>query len=296
MSFLDNRRVQVSFVLGAILATFAVFWTGLPTEADEGGPVEIDPVFDCYNFVPHTPSSIRGDVITADIVIARDGISEAKARDIMAKAAEPYAATGNHAHVTPRVKFNIVAVHDLSGKLTGRSANGGYYEGGPPLTDDLMSQMIRYYKANYPGLKRDHVHLITNRDITDDSGDEALLGIDNCIGSIGTKDSFSISESGVVEPFSIRGLVDFVSELDAKVAAHEVGHAFGAHHHYANCLELAVFGLLKGTADVCSLMFNDASLVALRFGTLETLVVRANAERHIEKMSAGLPDLPLSLP
>jgi hypothetical protein len=38
-------------------------------------------------------------------------------------------------------------------------------------------------------------------------------------------------------------------------------------------------------------MFNDAGTAALRFGTLETLVVRANAERHVANMPQLLPDL-----
>jgi hypothetical protein len=291
MRFLHKTRLRLAVTLAALLAAVAVsLLTSQPTGADDEVLGEIDTIFDCYGFVPHLPSTIRGDVITADVVVARDGISEAKAREIMAKAGEPYAASGNHARITPRVRFDIVAVHDLTGKLEGQVATGGYYEGAE-LGDDLMSQLIRYYRTNHPTLKRHHVHLLTSRDITNEANDESLLGVDNCIGSIGSKDSFSISESGVVEPFSILGLVDWLDDLDAKVAAHEIGHAFGAHHHYANCAELAVFGLLKGTADVCSLMFNDAGTAALRFGTLETLVVRANAERHVANMPQLLPDL-----
>ncbi len=295
MSVINNPRFRLVSVLVTLLAAFAVSWTAQPTGADDGLPIDIDPSFDCDGYVPHLPTTIRGDVITADIVVARDGISEAKAREIMAKAAEPYAPSGNHARVTPRVKLNVVAVHDLTGVLSGREVSGFYYEG-QTLGNDLMAQLIRYYREHYPNLKRDHVHLITNRDITGGSLGDAVAGIDNCIGSIGSNDSYSISESGTLDPFSLEGLIDFYDDIDAKIAAHEIGHAFGAHHHYANCAEYLVPGLLAGTADVCSLMFNDVGLENLRFSLLETLVIRANAERHIAGIPPLLPDVPLTLP
>ncbi len=295
MSLPNNRRLRVVLVLGAVIAAFGVSWTTLPTGADDGIPIDTDPFIECYSFVPHLPSTVRGDVITANIVIARDGVSESKARAIMAEAAKPYAPNGNHAQVTPRVKFNIVAVHDLTKELTGTDV-AGFYTEDSPVGDDLMAQLIRYYRKTFPNLNRHHVHLITNRDLTSGELGNAVAGIDNCIGSIGTKDSYSIGESGTLEPFSFQGLVDFYGNIDAKIAAHEIGHAFGAHHHYANCVEFAAPGLLKGTSDVCSLMFNDAGLEHLRFSLLETLAIRGYAEAHIAGVPQLLPDIPVTLP
>jgi hypothetical protein len=70
----------------------------------------------------------------------------------------------------------------------------------------------------------------------------------------------------------------FLLEVDAhpEIAAHELGHLMGAHHHYANCVE----GVLQGEANdlsPCSLMFNFVDFQSLNFALVNTTVVRGHA-------------------
>jgi hypothetical protein len=153
-----------------------------------------------------------------------------------------------------------------------------------PQGEDLMSELIRYYHSAYPKLARDGVHLFTNKNIyldLDGQKFDAALGITNCLGGIGTKYSYTISEVGQLDRVDI-GPLRFLEDLDAKTAAHELGHAFGAQHHYANCVQFVPTAALNQTGDVCSLMFNDAEVIDLHFGALEVAAVRGTAEAHLD--------------
>ena len=152
-----------------------------------------------------------------------------------------------------------------------------------PQGDDLMSELIRYYHAKYPKLPRDGVHLLTNKNLyLDFDGQklDAVLGITNCLGGIGTEYSYTIAEVGQLGRVDI-GPLRFLDELDAKTTAHELGHSFGAQHHYANCVQFVPTAALNQTGDVCSLMFNDAEVIDLHFGALEVAAVRGTAEAHL---------------
>jgi hypothetical protein len=68
-------------------------------------------------------------------------------------------------------------------------------------------------------------------------------------------------------------------EVHPEVAAHELGHLMGAHHHYANCVE----GNLTGEASdlsPCTLMFNYIDLQSLNFSVLEGVTVRGHAVKY----------------
>ena len=64
----------------------------------------------------------------------------------------------------------------------------------------------------------------------------------------------------------------------AVVAAHEIGHLMGAHHHYANCVEgIAPDELLGLELTPCTLMFNAVNPASLRFSAVNGPVVRGHA-------------------
>jgi hypothetical protein len=276
-----RRRIGLA-VLVALIG--AIFHHG-SVAADDAVPIDLGPGIECYGAVPHLPADPSRGTIRADIVVARDGVSEANARRVMKRAAQAYV-KAPEGEASPDVKLNIIAVHNLTGELEGQVVNNEFVVDDNPRGTDLMSQLIRYYRAKYPRLRRDHVHLLTSTNIRlglppDPFGiTSGVLGIANCIGSIGTKYSYSISEYGTSEPFTFG--VKFSTDIDAKVAAHEIGHAFGAQHHYANCVERAAPSLNDRRADICTLMYNDASTVDLHFGTLEAAVVRGFAEAELD--------------
>jgi len=90
--------------------------------------------------------------------------------------------------------------------------------------------------------------------------------------------AFAVGEATGIDPFAIG---PFVLEVDAypEIAAHELGHLMGAHHHYANCVE----GLLTGAANdlsPCTLMFNFVDFQSLNFSQINGPVVRGHAVQY----------------
>jgi hypothetical protein len=256
--------------------------SGLPLRADDGIPIDMNPSEECIDLVPHLPADFTRGTLTADVVVALDGVSKKAAKQIMTKAAEAYAPS-DVAQLSPDVKLNVIAYHDLTGRLKSSEVTG-YVVEEHPQGDDLMAELIRYYHGAYPKLRRDHVHLFTNKNLyldVDGMKFDAVLGITNCLGGIGTKYSYTIAEAGHDERVDI-GPLRFLTDLDAKTTAHEIGHAFGAQHHYANCVQFVPTAALNQTGDVCSLMFNDAEVIDLHFGAAEVAAVRGTAEAHLK--------------
>lgn len=252
------------------------------SEADDGIPIDMGPQNECVDLVPHLPTDFTRGTLRADLVVALDGVSRQTAATIMRKAAEAYA-PNDPAVLSPDVKLNYIAYHDVTGKLKSSEVTG-YVVEETPQGDDLMSELIRYYRTNYPNLARDGVHLLTNKNIyldLDGQKFDAALGITNCLGGIGTEYSYTIAEVGQLERVDI-GPLRFLEDLDAKTTAHELGHSFGAQHHYANCVQPVAKAAMNQTGDVCSLMFNDAEVIDLHFGALEVAAVRGTAEAHLD--------------
>jgi hypothetical protein len=228
--------------------------------------------------------------------VARDGVSDKAVRSLMAKIGMIYApSAGIHPALTPNVKFKIVAVHDLTKVLKGREASGFITED-KPKGADLMSQLIRYYRTKHPKLARHHVHLFTDRNLTQVPVGDPVAGIANCIGGIGTKYAYSIGEVGILKPIEVGPLTAY-RDVDVKVSAHEIGHVFGGQHHYMNCVEGLAAAVQESTVDACTLMTNFADFAGSRFGVVETMAVRGFAEAHIARTNPlperlPLPELP----
>ena len=100
-----------------------------------------------------------------------------------------------------------------------------------------------------------------------------------CIGGVRYPDrAFAVGEARR-DPGVHGGPVAAIAHADAKIAAHEIGHLLGAHHHYANCAEPEVAG---DPLDVAprTLMYNYLEFLDLRFSQLNAAVVRGHAERY----------------
>ena len=122
----------------------------------------------------------------------------------------------------------------------------------------------------------DVVLVLTSKNIEAD-GAEQVVGMADCIGGVAfAENAFAVSEVQAEDavPF---GPVTLFSDLWAKVAAHEIGHLLGAHHHYANCVE-GNTDIATGDGSPCTLMINDVGLASLGFSTLNGTVVRGHAE------------------
>jgi hypothetical protein len=275
--------VKASRLLAAASCVLALAATVGQARADDGIPIDMGPENECLGFVPHLATEATRSTIPVDVVVAYDGISLRTARRIMAEAAKPYA-PGLVGQLSPDVKLNYIAFHDVTGVLTSSEVTG-FVVAERPSGNDLMSSLIRYYRTHYPRLRRHHVHLLTSKDVWAEVAEgqrtNAVAGIANCIGSIGTKYSYSITEVGHVKP-ATAGPLTFYENVDAKAAAHEMGHSFGAHHHYAVCGPSAPGSLVAGRGDFCSLMTPFADLTSMEFGPVEVAAIRGYTEAHIK--------------
>lgn len=141
------------------------------------------------------------------------------------------------------------------------------------LTGVDVQRLIEQSKAVYGGKRPagvDVVYTMTSKDITSTgpTGGQ-LIGQADCIGGVRrARTAFAVGEIG-------RVTIPTTSEGTGKVMAHEIGHLLGGHHHYASAE-----GLLASDPAVMSLMGPAIDLDALRFSTLNGLMVRGHAQRY----------------
>jgi hypothetical protein len=197
----------------------------------------------------------NGQTVSLDVMVLLDGVSLGMGNQIMTKAAESYAPLG--------IDLNIVSYQSVS------------------FTGTEGADLIQQAKDRFGGVRpagSDLVYVLTNKDLTS-GGDTGLAGLADCIGGVRfAHHAFAVGEAVGIEEAAIG---PFLLEVDAhpEIAAHELGHLMGAHHHYANCVE----GLLQGEAtdlSPCSLMFNFVDFQSLNFSQLNGAVVRGHAVQH----------------
>jgi hypothetical protein len=193
-----------------------------------------------------------GQMVSLDVAVLLDGVSQAAGQQILTKAAESYAPLGVQLRVD---SYRSVSFAGTEGSEIIRQARD-FFGGERPRGTDL-------------------VYVLTNKDLTS-AGDPGLAGLADCIGGVRFPTrAFAVGEAFGIDPFNIG---PFVFEIGAhpEIAAHEIGHLMGAHHHYANCVE----GNLTGEAvDVspCTLMFNFVDFLSLNFSLVNAPVVRGHA-------------------
>lgn len=140
-------------------------------------------------------------------------------------------------------------------------------------TSGTLVDLRAYYEANHMDLERESVYLFSAADFTNAAGQA------DCIGGAGYKnDGYAVGETEWGGPYSFTELVTLLPDKPAKIAAHELGHLLAAHHHHANCAEVAPRYDPFVTLDVCTVMINDWGLIHPTFSTLNKLVMRAHAD------------------
>ncbi|HKH49773.1 MAG TPA: zinc-dependent metalloprotease family protein [Thermoanaerobaculia bacterium] len=197
----------------------------------------------------------NGQTVSLDVTVLLDGVSLGVGNQIMTKAAEAYAPVG--------IDLNVVSYQSVT------------------FTGTEGAALIQQAKNRFGGVRpagSDLVYVLSNKDLTTD-GDTSLAGLADCIGGVRfAHHAFAVGEAVGIEESAIG---PFLMEVDAhpEIAAHELGHLMGAHHHYANCVE----GNLQGAANdlsPCSLMFNFVDFQSLNFAQLNAAVVRGHAVQH----------------
>lgn len=251
-----------------ILGLTALLLAAAPAVGGPGGasaPVIDHEPQDCDEYAPESLADPAlapgGEVVNLAAMVLLDGVDKATAGAIMATAAESY---------VPLDITLTAAYKRVSFSVAGKTTPGGSAD---------AQDLIEAAKAMLGGIRpatADVVYILTTRDLSLD-GDSGVVGYADCIGGVRYPDrAFAIGEASV----EIVNLgLQFYVDGPARIAAHEIGHLLGAHHHYANCVQGAgIQNISSRDAGLCTVMINALDIQGPRFGTLEAMVVRGHAE------------------
>jgi hypothetical protein len=263
---------SVASRVGVLLVGIAVLWSSAATASAQSSPIlatEVspldDPEEDCLEPVPETAGasgiSDEGQSVRLDAWVLLDDVSRQRAHAVMKRAAETYAPLDIELVVTryQRVRFT-----------SDQPRPGGEI---PSAEDqDLFTQMKEVMDGTRPK-GSDVVHLLTGKDVYYMDGGQpsfGLAGVADCIGGVRYANrAFSFSEGTGEYQSGAR-------DLSGIIAAHEIGHLMGAHHHYGNCGQGSP--VMQENETPCTVMWPFViAWNAGNFGTLEGAVVRGHA-------------------
>jgi hypothetical protein len=140
----------------------------------------------------------------------------------------------------------------------------------PSLASASQDEFLDFMKSHYGGERPrgvDVVYYMTR----DWSG-----GFADCIGGVRFADrAFAF---GSID-YSVEGLLPAPTVDEGVIAAHEIGHLLGAHHHYSNCVEPAP-SMARGELGPCTTMSPAAVSASPTFGTVERMFIRDYAAHY----------------
>lgn len=200
----------------------------------------------CLQLLPHTVA-VTDEPVRLDVRVVLDGATRTEGQTAVTAMRRAYG----------RLGITVAATYDPMA-LVGRDA------------DSLLAQAKAAYGGRRPA-DADVVYVLTDADIvTGAATGGQLAGLADCIGGIRhPQRAFAVGELGSVSAPGVAG-------GSGKTMAHEIGHLLGAHHHHTS-----PEGVLDGDVRApLSLMGPAIELIALRFSSLEALVVRGHAQRY----------------
>ncbi|MGH3712802.1 MAG: pre-peptidase C-terminal domain-containing protein [Micromonosporaceae bacterium] len=212
-------------------------------------PIDVEQ--DCLEATPAVPPSFAtAPTIDLAATVLLDGVvSSARGAEVFGTSPVSYQPLG----------ITLRSVRFVSVSFAGDDAQG------------LINQAKAYFGGTRP-TGSDVVYVLTSKNIQA-GGNTAVAGLADCIGGVQFPDrAFAVGENitDTDTPFD--------HNVAAKVAAHEIGHLMGGHHHYANCVEGNLGPDEPGETSPCTLMVNVVDLASLNFSTLNGGVVRGHAE------------------
>jgi hypothetical protein len=260
-----GRRQLLSLALaGALVAPWPSAWAGSET----AGLRRIDEPHDCTEIVPESVSvagvTDGGKKVSLDVYMLLDFKGSAQFDEQVARAKKLLRkAPSSYQPLDIKLNFKRWGVLERRGKRT---------------TDS--QKMINLSKKQFGGKRPsgfDVVYTLTDVDMTADGLGSAVAGQADCIGGVRyDKHAFAVGEVSAFEDLRA-GPLTFYHAATSKIAAHEIGHLMGAHHHYQDCVEGISTELEEGEPSPCTLMTNFVDFQSLNFSVLEGAVVRGHA-------------------
>ena len=232
-----------------------------------------DDAEDCLEGVPAEASvagvTDHGEDITLNVHVLLDGVSLARGIDVMSQAQKAY----RDLKITIQPTFQEV---DFPAQKTASE-----FPTSPPVPSSDSSYLFDKSKAAVGGQRppnTDVVYLLTSDHITGGTAGQA-----DCIGGVRYPNrAFAIGEEEPDGPPTTSVWL-CCSWPTAKIAAHEIAHLLGAHHHYSNCAEGAPAAVDDRHIPTCTLMMTDVGLINLRMSLLEAAVVRGHAVKYADR-------------
>lgn len=207
---------------------------------------EPDPERECLEAAPAATALDLGQRISLDVVVLLDGVTPTDGRTVMTMAAEAY----EPLNIELRVKRYLEVAFEDRGSLE------GYIDQAKEMFGNRRPRGI------------DVVHVLQPKDYG---------GLADCIGGVRYPNrGFVASTYDPHDTVLSKGL-----NYSAGLAAHEIGHELGAHHHYANCVQaITPEAVLARELSACTVMFNSTDFVARTFSTLNAAIVRGHAVNY----------------
>lgn len=272
-----QREVRVSLVDGVEVAAFgAGDAVGSTVQGDTSpdaapgerfeppGAVPASHVGGCTQLTPHAAADPSGLVTgwtprTLDVAYAVDGAFVDEYADW----------EGTALAFANLVDGFYQAAIDLEVAVLDLHSHAGPFE--VDTLDEALDALQDHYGTDHATLDRENTHLFLGKEMSD------AAGMANCVGGAGNPDLAYTAGEAAEETTEI-GPFEWFQDENAKIAAHEIGHILGAHHHYANCAERAPTYDAFDTLAVCTVMVNDIGLSSLTMSTANKLVTRGWAD------------------
>lgn len=252
-SIVGRRRTALALATVLLLTLFSPAGARGQKATASRGPFGNDAV-KCLEPVPEAVGvqnvTDEGQIVRLDVLVLLDGITRARGVDVLKTASKSYKPLSIRLRNTfRRVRFRNT---------------GEYHEMEKAALDAVGGKRPRGF---------DVVYVMTSKDLHD-MGDGGIAGFAFCIGGVrDPKVAFAIGEGASHYEYLLND-----STFSGKIAAHEIGHLLGAHHHYGNCAEGDRGSEGGGEPSICTLMWPAAvQYSSLNFGTLEAAVVRGHA-------------------
>ena len=203
-------------------------------------------------FVP--PLAVdTGPILPLEVRVMVEAADLAEARRHLAVTKDAYGAIG----IKLKVRFDVVVPPQ-------EWATG-------PLEEPSGDEIFEFMKDHYGGERPagvDAVYFITGYW----SG-----GLADCVGGVRRADSaFAFGSMS----YKVEGTVGVPTANEGVIAAHELGHLLGAHHHYSNCTEALPSGAARGDFNACTTMSPAAATASSTFGLVERSDVRYYTDKY----------------